>query len=254
MRRFLLLFTLAQLLTFSALGFAVATEFDQPWRDPIKAIVIDPYEKNELDWRMLSTDPRLVGIIHRATIGLRIDKQYSARKVEAKERGYKWGSYHLGLPGDPIKQAHFYLDAIKPWKGDLIALDIESLDSRTSMSIHDAALFIAEVQNNTGRYPLLYANDAVAKEISKAKRDDIFSRTNLWYARFRRSISDFPHGVWTTYVLWQFSSEVNCRQSQENPCLYRVPGTKEDMDVSIYNGSIQQLKEAWPLSGRIAEK
>jgi GH25 family lysozyme M1 (1,4-beta-N-acetylmuramidase) len=48
-------------------------------------------------------DKRVVAIIHRATIGFRVDTKYAERKVEAKKRGYKWGGYHYGKPANPIK-------------------------------------------------------------------------------------------------------------------------------------------------------
>lgn len=54
--------------------------------------------------QQLATDSRVVAIIHRATIGDRADLKYAERRDEAKKRGYKWGAYHLGKPGDPIKQ------------------------------------------------------------------------------------------------------------------------------------------------------
>lgn len=45
---------------------------------------------------------------------------------------------------------------------------------------------------------------------------------------------------------WQFSSEINCTPAHPEKCLYRVPGTKTDMDVNVYHGSIADLKVKWP--------
>src|SRR5437867_13422182 len=67
-------------------------EFSEPWKNPNIALAIDPYERNEIDWDKLATDPRVVAIIHRATIGDRVDRLYDQRKIEAKKRGYKWGA------------------------------------------------------------------------------------------------------------------------------------------------------------------
>src|SRR5213596_436766 len=79
-------------------AFAQSPEFNGPWTNPKVAIAIDPFEKNEIDWDALATDPRVVAIIHRATIGDRADVKYAERRDEAKQRGYKWGAYHLGKP------------------------------------------------------------------------------------------------------------------------------------------------------------
>ena len=76
--------------TFRAL--AQSPEFNEPWKNPKVALAIDPYEENDINWDKLSTDTRVVAIIHRATIGDRADKKYAERKIEAKKRSYRWGA------------------------------------------------------------------------------------------------------------------------------------------------------------------
>src|SRR6185369_15341639 len=100
--------------------FAQSPDFNEPWKNPNIALAIDPFEGNAIDWDQLATDRRVVAIIHRATIGDRVDKKYAERKIEAKKRGYKWGAYHFGRPGDPVKQADFFLETVKPEADDLI--------------------------------------------------------------------------------------------------------------------------------------
>ncbi|HKP36910.1 MAG TPA: glycoside hydrolase family 25 protein [Pyrinomonadaceae bacterium] len=227
--------------------FAQSSAFTEPWKNPNIALAIDPYEGNPIDWDQLATDKRVVAIIHRATIGDRADKKYAERKVEAKKRGYLWGAYHLGKPGDPIKQADFFLETVKPDKDDLLALDLESPDAVKHMSFDDARVFIKRILEKTGRYPIVYANNLVTKAITEQYgEDEVFKRTQLWYARFKSAITDFPKGTWQTYTLWQFSSEINCKAEDRNSCLYTVPGTEYDMDVNVFNGTIEELKERWP--------
>ena len=229
-------------------AFAQSPEFNEPWKNPKIAIAIDPFEKNEIDWDVLATDPRVVGIIHRATIGDRADLKYAERRDEAKKRGYKWGAYHLGKPGDPIKQADFFLETVKPGKNDLLALDLESPDATKHMSFDEARAFIKRIKEKTGRYPLIYANNLVTKAISEQYgADKVFAKTHLWYARFKQKVTDFPEGTWKTYTLWQFSSELNCDAANRPACLYTVPGTAFDMDVDVYNGTIEELRKKWPL-------
>lgn len=228
---------------------AQSPEFSEPWKSPAIALAIDPYEGNEIDWDKLSTDTRVVAIIHRATTGDRVDRKYLERRDEAKKRGYKWGAYHFGKPGDPLKQADFFLATVKPLADDLIALDLESDDATKHMSFDDARIFIKRIKEKTGRYPLVYANRDVAKSISdKYGEDDVFSKTRLWYARFKSSVTDFPSGTWKTYTVWQFSSELNCKVADRGACLYTVPGTEYDMDVDVYNGTIEELRSKWPFA------
>ena len=137
----------------------------------------------------------MVAIIHRATIGDRADRKYAERRDEAKKRGYKWGAYHFGKPGDPIKQADFFLDTVKPDKDDLIALDLESDDATKHMSFDEARTFIKRIKEKTGRYPFVYANNDVTKAISdQYGAEDLFSKTHLWYARFKSTVTDFRFG------------------------------------------------------------
>lgn len=244
----ILCFVIFSILLINPAGLALAQtgEFQQPWKDKTTAIIIDPYACNSINWDQLATDKRVVAIIHKATEFMRVDKQYSQRKVEAKKRGYLWGSYHLARSGDPIKQADFYLETVAPDKDEVVALDIETLND---ISINNARLFIKRIQEKIGRYPIVYGNNSVIKAISdKVGKDDIFSKTPLWYARFRNVVTDFPKKTWDTYTLWQFSSEINCKPSSPNSCPYLVPGTKTDIDVNVYYGSIEQLRKNWPFS------
>ncbi len=239
---------IASLLASSSLtALAQSPEFSEPWKNPNVALAIDPYERNDIDWDKLSIDKRVVAIIHRATIGDRVDRKYFERRDEAKKRGYKWGAYHFGKPGEPIKQADVFLDTVKPTPDDLIALDLESTDGAKHMSLDEARVFIQRVKEKTGRYPFVYANNEVTKAISEQfVVDDVFAKTRLWYARFKRKVADFPSGTWKTYSLWQFSSEQNCDPANRTACLYTVPGTEYDMDVDVYNGTIEELRNKWP--------
>jgi lysozyme len=239
----------ALLLLTASPAFAQSPEFNEPWKNPNVALAIDPFEGNDIDWEKLATDKRVVAIIHRATIGDRVDRKYADRKIEAKRRGYKWGAYHYGKPGEPIKQADFFLATVNPDKDDLIALDLESTDATKHMSFDEARAFINRIKEKTGRYPLVYANNLVTKAITDQFGDDeVFAHTHLWYARFKRSVTDFPAGTWKTYTLWQFSSEMNCLPTDRTACLYTVPGTGYDMDVDVFNGTIDELKANWPFA------
>src|SRR5437016_3257084 len=242
------LLLIASVLACSSLTtLAQSTEFSEPWKNPNIALAIDPYEGNDIDWDNLATDKRVVALIHRATIGDRADRRYAERRDEAKQRGYKWGAYHFGKPGDPIKQADFFLETVKPTADALIALDLESTDGTTHMSFEAARAIIRRIKEKTGRYPLIYANNLVTKAISEQYgADEVFAKTRLWYARFRRMVPDFPQGTWKTYTLWQFSSEQNCAPANRSACLYTVPGTEYDMDVDVFNGTVEVLRSKWP--------
>jgi lysozyme len=219
-----------------------ATEFDQPWNDPKVALVIDPYYANSINWDDLAKEPRLVAVIHKATVGTnKMDPAYLARKAEAKKRGYLWGSYHWGVAGAPEKQADYYIDMVKPEEDELVALDLEDVTSNKLMNADEALRFMRRVKERIHRYPVLYMNHSSVQLFTiRYKKNSEFAAAPLWYARFKRAVTDFPVGLWPTYTLWQYSSEI----LPQKP----IPGTKSDMDVSVFNGTVEQLKAMWPLT------
>lgn len=221
-----------------------AASLVSPWNKSNTSIVIDAYEGNSIDWNKMATDKKVVGVIHRSSIGTKVDSQYVARKKTALERGYLWGAYHLGRPGNTIAQADLFLSLIKDEPNTLMILDLEDTSSGSFMSINEAVVFMDYVYEKTGRIPVVYANHSVTQTLnSKVKSNPLFQQSKLWYARFKTSITDFPVGIWPNYFLWQFSSEINC--STTGSCLYNVPGTKSDMDVNVFYGTATELAAQW---------
>ena len=96
---------------------------------------------------------------------------------------------------------------------------------------------------------MVYANNEVTKAIAERYgEDDVFSKTPLWYARFKKNVTDFPALTWKTYTVWQFSSEQNCTPANRAACLYTVPGTEYDMDVDVFYGTVEELRSKWPFA------
>lgn len=248
---------------------AAESDFSEPWKKIDRALVIDAYEYNSIDWQKLSGDKRIVGFINKASDGLpppyacsgdetavRLCKAlwkrhavarelFHTRRVVAKALGLEWGAYHLGRPGNPIEQAQNFLDFAEPGPDDLMALDIEENDPTKWMSLEDAEEFVRYIFLRTGRYPILYTNGATSKHIADNRyRYRLLSRLPLWYARYKPEIGiHFPKGNWQGYTLWQFSAQANCGI---NRCPYRVAGTPNDIDVNVAPMDADALRKAWP--------
>ncbi len=256
-------------------GAATASEYVKPWEDKSSSIIVDPYSLNPIDWSRVKRDPRIAGFIHKATEGLPpptrcsahkgdkkklciyVNKYYhtsielfKTRRTLAKKMGYKWGAYHLGRPGNPIKQAKHFLAIAEPGADDLLALDIEDLDQNKWMSLSDAEKFARYVRKKTGRYPVLYTNHKVLSYIAENHRSyPVLSKLPIWYARFKSEITGvFPLGPFKTYSLWQFKSEINCKSAMD--CPYRLDGTDHDMDLNVYPEPVAKLKKKWPRISR----
>lgn len=225
-------------------GVVDADSFLSPWKDEDTAIVIDAYQGNSIDWDKMATDTRTVGVIHRSSIGLRVDTQYKTRKAIAKQRGYLWGAYHLGYRGNVKEQVDLFLDLIDGEQDTLMILDLEDTANSRFMSIEEAVVFMEMVYERTGRIPVVYANHSTTKKLNQlVANNPVMQQAKLWYARFKANVTDFPAGIWNEYFLWQFSSEINC--SQTGTCLYNVPGTRYDMDVNVFYGTKEELKSQW---------
>lgn len=265
-------FAMAMLAVAGVLPFgAIASDFSQPWRRSDRALVIDAYEYNRIDWQKLAGDKRIVGFISKATDGMPppfacpgadmevrlcqalwkryevVRELFRTRRTIAKAMGLKWGAYHLARPGNPIDQANHFLDFAEPGPDDLVALDIEENDPAKWMSLADAEEFARHIMRRIGRYPVLYTNEATAAYIADNRSQyPLLARLPLWYARYKPEIdTHFPKGNWESYTLWQFSSLANC---SERRCSLRIAGTPPDIDVNVAAMTPEELREAWPLA------
>ncbi|WP_027164619.1 glycoside hydrolase family 25 protein [Mesorhizobium sp. WSM3224] len=264
---------LALLAAAVALGTAAqASDFSEPWKNAERPLVIDAYEYNSIDWQQLVTDKRIAGFINKASDGLPPPyfclgadadvklckaqwKRYAVtrelfqtRKVVAKALGLKWGAYHLARPGNPVEQANNFIDFAQPAPDELMALDIEGIDATQWMSLEDAEEFVRQVHRRLGRFPVLYVNGKTAQYIADNRYQyRLLSRLPLWYARYKPDIDvHFPMGNWQGYALWQFSAQANCGRFR---CPYRVPGTPNDIDVSVAPMSADELRQEWAFGG-----
>jgi GH25 family lysozyme M1 (1,4-beta-N-acetylmuramidase) len=267
-----LLFALVAALTAVAPATAYASDFSQPWLRSDRALVIDAYEYNSIDWQKLAIDKRIAGFINKASDGLSppyacsgnetevklckalwkrhavARELFHTRKMLAKSLGLKWGAYHLARPGNPIDQANNFIDFAEPSPDDLVALDIEENDPDEWMSLEDAEEFTRHIKRRIGRFPVLYTNGTTAQYIADNRdKYPLLSRLPLWYARYKPEIGmHFPKGNWQGYTLWQFSSQANCN---DRVCPYRVAGTPNDIDVNVASMDVDELRKAWPFGG-----
>lgn len=212
-----------------------------PWKNSGTTIVIDAFEGNPINWDQMATDKRVVAVIHRSSIGSRVDRKYEERRKIAKERGYLWGAYHFGYRGNTKTQADLL---IKLAGDDLMILDLEDASNSNYMNLDEAMVFMEYVKEKTGRIPVVYANHSTTRQLNaKFPNSELLKQAKFWYARFKSNVTDFPVGIWKGYFLWQFSSEINC--SRTGSCLYNVPGTLYDMDINVFDGSAELLKSQW---------
>lgn len=252
---------------------ADASDFNRPWRDSNKALILDAYELNPLEWGKIVKNPRIAGFINKASDGLSAEycsdrrtlcgakwrkysvtkELYHTRRLLAKTLGLKWGAYHLGRTGNPEQQALHFLQFADPQPDEVIVLDIESMDTSKFMSLKEAERFASYIYKKLDRYPMLYTNHSSANFIAANRADyPLLSRMKLWYARYKDDIrGTFPLGNWDKPEIWQFAYGGNCNKRS---CPYRVDGAPHNIDVNVSSLSVAELKKAWPFDGLIDEK
>lgn len=49
---------------------AQASDFSEPWKNADRALVVDAYEYNSIDWAQIATDKRVVAFINKASDGM----------------------------------------------------------------------------------------------------------------------------------------------------------------------------------------
>lgn len=136
-----------------------------------------------------------------------LDGQFANNWAGMKNNNIVRGAYHFGRPSyDPIKQARFFYNAVKPTSGDLpLVLDLEATDGLAANAVRLwTQKFCQEVRRLMGRPPIIYTGyyfwqDNVGN--SPHNYD-----TMLWMPRWGVS-SPLPLPVaWSTWTFWQYTA------------------------------------------------
>ena len=204
--------------------------------------IIDIYHGNSIDFKRVQQGG-VVAVIHKATQGASYrDSTYQSRKKEAKSLGLLWGCYHFSTGESVPDQVENFLRHAQPEDDELISLDWEPSDG-PDMTLDQARQFVQTIRNEVGRWPCIYGGQLLRSSVGH-QADPILGQCPLWYARYASSPIGIPTTVWPTYTLWQYTDG-------DNPVPSPTPGTS-GADRSRYQGTVEQLKAAWPLTKALA--
>lgn len=80
-----------------------------------------------IDWPVLIAQTHLVFSIFKATQGVTIiDRTFAFNKSSCQDHNYPWGAYHYYVPGDPIAQARYFVNAVGEGC-DVYVCDVETV-------------------------------------------------------------------------------------------------------------------------------
>ena len=197
----------------------------------IHGIDISHYQ-GKIDWDQLlqnkETDFPLHFIFMKATEGgTHGDDTFEENFAEARRRGFIRGAYHFYIPStDALKQADFFIRTVKLDSGDLPpVLDIEKTGRKSKKELQqDLKRWLDRVESHYGVKPILYTS---YKFKTRYLDDSIFDAYPYWIAHYYVDSVKYE-GKWD---FWQHTD------------VGSVPGIKEDVDLNVYNGTLEELRE-----------
>ncbi len=174
-----------------------------------------------------------LGVIHKATEGEHfIDPLYHERKPKALAAGLLWSAYHFMRPGDVGNQASHFLTVAQAPKFVRFALDYED----EKLGLWQAERWLEIIHTVTGQRPWLYGGDVLKEQLARRHSPSLVQYP-LWLAEYG-AVEKIPL-PWHKVVLWQRSGD------GIGPGMHDVPGVGRKQDINYFDGTDDQLKEAW---------
>lgn len=177
------------------------------------------------------------GVIAKATEGTDyVDPTYTMAREGARKAGLLFGTYHFFRPGRVDEQVEHFLSTV--WDTDrdreelLLCLDHED----EGCSVEDVKQFMKAVEDRTGQCPVLYSGHLIKDQLG-SREDAYLGSARLWLAQYGNNPE--VQLSWRTYWLWQFTGD------GEGPAPHDVPGIGNDVDISSWEGTADQLEAEW---------
>ena len=196
----------------------------------VHGIDISHYQ-GDIDWLELMqsrlTDYPIEFVFMKATEGGdHGDDTFARNFSEAGKHGFIRGAYHFYSPNnDLLIQSDFFIRTVKLAPGDLPpVLDVEVTGKKTKKELQqNIKRWLDRVEAHYGVKPILYTS---YKFKTRYLDDSIFNTYPYWIAHYYVDSVKYE-GKWH---FWQHSD------------VGTVPGIDEDVDLNVFNGSLEELK------------
>lgn len=196
----------------------------------VHGIDISHYQ-GSIDWVQLTTNKTTKFPIHfvfmKATEGGdHADDTFPFNFDQAHRYGFIRGAYHFFSPKtDPLKQADFFIRTVQLIPGDLPpVLDVETIGKSTPHDLKIAVkTWLDRIESHYGVKPILYTS---YKFKNRYLSDSVFNTYPYWIAHYYVDSVKYE-GPWH---FWQHTDVGN------------VPGIREEVDLNVFNGSLEQLR------------
>lgn len=197
----------------------------------VHGIDVSHYQGN-IDWEVLQankdTDFSLHFVFMKATEGGdHGDDTFKSNFKKARDYGFIRGAYHFFTPRtDALKQADFFIRTVKLKSGDLPpVLDVEVSGNKSKRELQKSIKrWLDRVEAHYGVKPILYTS---YKFKTRYLNDSAFNEYPYWIAHYYVDSVKYE-GKWH---FWQHTD------------IGTVPGINHDVDLNVFNGSLDELKE-----------
>lgn len=155
------------------------------------------------------------------------DDTFKGNFAEAGKRGFIRGAYHFFSPRtDPLKQADFFIRTVKLRSGDLPpVLDVETIGKKSKKELQQSIKrWLDRVESHYGVKPILYTS---YKFKTHYLNDPEFDAYPYWIAHYYVDSVQYK-GKWH---FWQHTD------------IGTVSGINHDVDLNVFNGTLDDLKE-----------
>lgn len=188
--------------------------------------------QGEVDWELMKKglehdSVKLSFVFVKATEGKdHLDASFQSHIRQARKHGYIVGAYHyFSLQSDPEEQADWYANNVNLYAGELPpVLDVE--EQRGPEKAFRAAVlkWLKRIEKHYGVKPIIYTSYKFKERYLHTPAFDTYP---FWIAHYYvRELS--YKGKWH---FWQHTDRGV------------VPGIHEDVDLNVFNGSLDDLKK-----------
>lgn len=161
---------------------------------------------------------------------------YAAWGDKTLASGRLLGFYHYAEGGDPIKEAEYFYNAVKAYKGRAaVALDWEGQDNKlfdTGFDVQWCKRFLDRIAELMEAKPLIYMSKSTTRMYDWSS---VATSYPLWVAQYASNnttgyqsnpwTDSYSFGAWTKPLIFQYSATG------------RVNGYKGDLDLDLFYGS-----------------
>ncbi|WP_256012272.1 glycoside hydrolase family 25 protein [Desertivirga xinjiangensis] len=191
------------------------------------------YYQGKINWekvKEMKEDEVKVGFAFiKATEGVtRVDPYFQRNWREAPKAGIVCGAYHYFKPSKSGKwQARFFLQNVKPEKGDLpMVVDIEELNGVPASAMRKELMaFIKHIEDKTLVKPIIYTNLSFYKDYLKGYADEY----PLWIAHYYKA--ELKVDKETNWKFWQHSDKAT------------IDGINHVVDMNVFNGDSIEFRQ-----------